>query len=444
MDEQTIFALSSGRGRSAIAVVRISGPAAAAALTALTGSEPPPPRRAAVRTLYDDGGGVLDRGLVLWFPAPASATGEPVCELHLHGGRACVEGVLAALSRLDGLRPATAGEFTRRAFVNGRLDLTQAEAVADLIAAETAAQRDAALRQLAGGLGRLYEGWRQRLLGLLAHLEAVIDFADEDLPPALDREVAAGLEALAADIGAHLADGSRGERLRDGIVVAILGAPNAGKSTLLNTLAGREAAIVSPHPGTTRDVIEVAIDLGGYPVVLADTAGLRQTGEDLEAEGVRRARLRGETADVRLIVVDGARYPSLDEETARLLADGGDALAVVSKADLLAAAPTAVGGRPALAVSALTGAGLDALVGALTATVGRRFGLGEAPVLTRARHRHGLERCREALLRAIAAPAIEERAEELRAAATALGRITGRIDVDNVLDRIFAEFCIGK
>ncbi len=443
MTDETIFALSSGRARGAVAVIRVSGPAAAAAIRGLTGAPPDAPRRAGLRTLRSADGEVLDRGLVLWFASPASATGEDVAEFHVHGGRACTEAVLAALAAVPGLRPAAAGEFTRRAFVNGRLDLTQAEAVGDLVAAETAAQRRQALMQMQGALGARYETWRARLIALSAHLEAVIDFADEELPEGVDREVVAGVTALAAEIERHLKDGRRGQRLRDGVDVAIVGAPNAGKSSLLNALAGREAAIVSAHPGTTRDVVEVALDIGGYPVILADTAGLRAGGDPVEEEGVRRARRRAAAAELRLVVIDGARFPHVEDEVAELA--GSEAIVVISKSDCHALPPAPqVSGRPALAVSAVTGAGLDRLVAVMTERLAQRFGVGEAPALTRERHRHGLEQCQQALRRALTVSAVEERAEELRAAAVALGRITGRIDIDELLDVVFRDFCIGK
>ncbi|MBL8659899.1 MAG: tRNA uridine-5-carboxymethylaminomethyl(34) synthesis GTPase MnmE [Rhodospirillales bacterium] len=445
MTDQTIFALASGRGRAGIAVVRVSGPDAAAALARIAGRLPPP-RRAHLARLSDGDGEVLDEGLVLWFPAPGSFTGEDTAELHLHGGRAVTDGVLAVLGRCPGLRPAEPGEFSRRAFANGKLDLTAAEGLADLVAAETAAQRRQALRQMGGALARLYEGWRQRLVGALAQVEAAIDFADEDIPDDLEKRVRATAAGLAAEVGAHLADGRRGERLREGIDIAIVGPPNAGKSSLLNALVGRAAAIVSPHPGTTRDVIEVALDLGGYPVVLADTAGLRVPVEAIESEGIARARRWAGEADVRLVVLDGAVWPRSDAEALALA--NGDDVVVVNKADLFAPAAAEkylqVVGREALAVSARTGAGLDTLVRALETKVATRFDATAVPALTRARHRQALERCRDALEQAVWGGGAELVAEDLRCAAEALGRITGRVDVEEILDRIFREFCIGK
>ena len=382
------------------------------------------------------GGETLDDGLALWLPGPRSLTGEDVAELHLHGSRAVIAAVMAALGRL-GLRLAEPGEFTRRAFLNGKLDLVQAEAVADLAAAETEAQRRQALRQLGGELGELYRLWGDRLLRLLAHLEAAIDFPDEDLPPALEAQVAADTAALAGEIERHLADGHRGERLRDGLMVAIVGPPNAGKSSLLNQLARREAAITSPLAGTTRDVIEVAIDLAGFPVVLADTAGLRDSADAVEQEGLRRAVARAASADLRLFVFEADRPRDAAGAAAW---PGPGTLLVANKIDRVAERAAPPG---AVAVSALSGEGIAQLVAALAARVAERYDIA-APLLTRARHREALDVAVEALRRSLAAPLAELRAEDLRLAWRSLGRITGRVDVDDLLDIIFADFCLGK
>jgi tRNA modification GTPase len=375
--------------------------------------------------------------LVLWFPGPHSVTGEDVAELHLHGSRAVLAAVMAALGR-EGLRLAEPGEFTRRAFLNDKLDLVQAEAVADLTAAETEAQRRQALRQLDGHLGALYRGWGERLLRLLAHLEAAIDFPDEDLPPEIEARVAAETGALAAEIERHLADGHRGERLRDGIAVAIVGPPNAGKSSLLNQLARREAAITSPIAGTTRDVIEVAIDLTGYPVVFADTAGLRDSGDAIEQEGLRRALARAAAAELRLFVFD-AGCPEDAQGACRW--PGPDTLVVANKIDLVA--DRGVLPPAALAVSALTGEGIPGLTAALAARIADGYDIA-APLLTRARHSEALDVAADALRRSLGTDLAELRAEDLRLAWRSLGRITGRVDVEDLLDVIFADFCLGK
>jgi tRNA modification GTPase len=422
--------------------LRVSGPRAGDAIRSLTGREPPVARHAALRRLTA-AGERIDDALVMWFPGPRSETGEDMVEFHLHGGRAVVAGALAALAAVPGLEPAGPGAFTRQAFDNGKLDLTQAEAIADLVEAETAAQRRQALRQMDGGLARLYEGWRERLLRLLAHQEAAIDFPEEDLPANLMAETGSAIRQLRDEIAAHLGD-RRGERLRDGLQIVILGAPNAGKSSLLNHLAGRSAAIVSARAGTTRDVIEVHLDIAGYPVVLADTAGLSEVEDEIEAEGVRRARARAQHADLRLIVFDGSLWPATDPASAALI--GQDSLVVLSKADLLGRTPawSPSGGPAALPISVVTGTGMEALLAALEAEVTRRMSLSEAPALTRLRHRQALEEALACLGRAETAALPELQAEDLRLATRALGRITGRVDVEEILGRIFSEFCIGK
>ena len=342
----------------------------------------------------------------------------------------------------QGLRPAEPGEFSRRAFEAGKLDLTQAEAIADLVAADTAAQRRQALRQMDGALLRLYEDWRERLIRAQAHLEAEIDFADEDLPGGLSEGARAAIVGLIGEMDHHLADGQRGERLRDGLQVAILGAPNAGKSSLLNRIAGREAAIVSATAGTTRDIIEVHLDLGGYPVTLADTAGLRAAAEAIEEEGVRRARQRAEMADIRLVIFDGEVLPSVDPESLSLVNES--ALLVVNKIDQIAEAPSEIAGQSVIAVSAATGAGLDKLMSILTERAAQTLDGGGAPALTRARHRVAVADAVASLRRCLNAGLPELVAEDVRVAARALGRITGRVDVEEMLDVIFREFCIGK
>jgi tRNA modification GTPase len=404
----------------------------------------PPPRVAQRRRLVDPHSAeVLDDGLILWFPAPRSATGEDVAELHLHGSRAVLAAVMQALAGL-GLRLAEPGEFTRRAFLNGKLDLLQAEAVADLAAAETEAQRRQALRQLGGELGDVYRGWRDRLTRILAHLEAAIDFPDEDLPPEIEDRLAGETDVLVAEIECHLAEGHRGERLRDGIDVAIVGPPNAGKSSLLNRIARRDVAITSPVPGTTRDVIEVAIDLGGYPVVLADTAGLRDSADAIEQEGKRRAVQRAEQAEIRLFVFDIAQPADAAGASAW---SGAGTILVANKIDLVPAGDTDLSPPAlpvsALPISALTGEGIDKLLTLLSERVAQTYRI-EAPVLTRARHRQALEEAVASLRRSFSAALPELRAEDLRLALCSLGRITGAVDVEDLLDVIFRDFCIGK
>lgn len=438
MFADTIFALASGAGRAAIAVLRVSGPDSARVLAALAG-ELPAPRMAALRRLRNAAGETLDRALVLWFPGPASYTGEDSAELHLHGGRAVVAAVSGALVAL-GARPAEAGEFTRRAFLNGRLDLTEAEGIADLIAAETDAQRRQAMRQAEGGLSRLAEGWSERLVRLLAHQEAAIEFAEDDLPTDLDAKAREGAVALRTEILAHLADEGRGERLRDGLAIAIVGAPNAGKSSLLNALVGRETAIVSARAGTTRDVVEARMELGGVPVTIADTAGLRESPDEIEAEGVRRARLRAGQADI-LLAVFAADTPH-DTETLGLL--GAEGVLVVANKRDLAAAPAEIGGLVPLAVSARTGEGLSALRAALEDRAAALVGLGQDSVLTRPRHRAALMEVAQWLAEAEAAALPEITAEALREALRTIGRLVGRVDVEEILDVVFRDFCIGK
>ena len=443
----TIFAPATGAGLAAVAVIRISGRAAGAALKALAG-DMPPARVASLRALCAPASGeALDSALVLWFPAPASFTGEDVAELHIHGGMAVQQGLLEALGAMPGLRLAEPGEFTRRAFENGKLDLTAAEGVGDLVAARTAGQRRQALGQLRGGLGKVYDRWRLELIGLLAHLEAEIDFPEEDLPKGIAAGTRGDIVRIRGELAAHLDDDRRGETVRDGFRIAIIGAPNAGKSSLLNGLAKRDAAIVSTQAGTTRDVVEVRLDLAGFEVVLADTAGLRETGDEIEREGVRRARLAAEGADMRLAVVDATLWPAIDPALGALI--DGDTLLLLNKADLvaperLAKAADAMPGWPVRSVSARTGDGVEELLEELRRRVAVRLGGAESAPLTRARHREALISCGEALDRGLHAGDAELAAEDVRLAVRALGRITGRVDIDEVLDVIFRDFCIGK
>ena len=416
----------------------------------MTGGRPEP-RRAVLRAIrHPSDNALLDRGLVLWFPGPASATGEDLAELHVHGGPAVVAAVLQALDGEPGLRPADPGEFTRRAFENGRLDLTEVEGLADLLAAETEAQRRQALRQLDGALGALYEDWRTRLIRALAHAEAEIDFSDEELPDNLTAALGPEIAVLARQMERHLDDEGRGERLREGVTVVVLGAPNSGKSSLVNSLARREVAIVSEEAGTTRDPIEVHLDLGGYPVMIVDTAGLRVADGAVENEGIRRARARAAAADLKLVLFDGSVGPNWDADSFGLLDE--NAIPVLTKADRLPSDHSlrrlsCVAGRAAALISVASGEGIPALLDRIGEEVAKRAGLGEAPALTRARHRLLLRECLDRLqaFRASASGSFPELAvEELRLAARALGRLTGRVDVEDLLDVIFRDFCIGK
>jgi tRNA modification GTPase len=446
----TIFALSSGRLPAAIAVVRVSGPQAGHALAALA-RRMPAPREALLARLRDPASGEpIDDALVLWFPGPRSETGEDTVEFHLHGGRAVVAAVLAVLNGMPGLRPAEPGEFTRRSFENGKLDLTGVEGLADLIGAETEAQRRQAFRQLAGLLGERAEEWRTRLIAALALVEAIIDFPDEgDVPHDLMAPALAIAGELHGEIGALLADGRRGERLREGPVVAIAGPVNVGKSSILNRLAGRSAAIVSPHAGTTRDVIEVSLDLGGYPVTVLDTAGIRDSDDPVEQEGMRRARERAAQADLILWVVD-ATDPDPAPPPVDVRERFPETWSVLNKCDIVQRdrdnRAASLRDHKVVMISAKTGESFDKLLRMLEEFLVNTFSTNESVLITRERHRHLLSSCRQALGRALAEPAGREDiiAEELRLAARDLGRLTGRVDVEDVLDVIFRDFCIGK
>ena len=432
----TIFALATPPGRGAIAIVRLSGPAAETALAAL-GAGGLKPRVAALRDLAHEGR-AIDQALVLRFPAPNSYTGEDCAELHLHGGRAVVEAASEALVAL-GLRPAEPGEFTRRAFENGRMDLAQAEAVADLIDAETAAQAGQALSQLDGALSQTYAGFRRDLLKALALVEAEIDFPDEEVPDNLAGSAGPVLDSLIADLRAALADARRGERVREGYRIVLIGETNAGKSSLFNALVAREAAIVTPIAGTTRDVLDASLIIGGYAVTLSDTAGLRDSVDPVEAEGVRRARARAEAADLRLWV----RGPGDPPGGAAAFARPGDLL-VLAKSDLGSADP--IEGFESLSVSTASGAGLTVLHDWIAARLARDLAWADFPAVTRERHRLRLTDSLAAVTagRAALAVAPEMAGDDLRRAADALARVTGAIGVEDILGEVFSTFCIGK
>jgi tRNA modification GTPase len=442
---QTIFALSSGHGRAGVAVIRISGPAASEAIERMA-APLPKPRFAAFRKIKHPGTGeVLDEALVLWFPAPKSETGEDMAEFQVHGGRAVIQGVLAGLGSIEGCRLAEPGEFTRRALENGKLDLTGVEGLADLVEAETSAQRRQALRQAGGALFRLYEGWRKRLIGAMSQMEAAIDFSDEpDVAVVPVKAARAEVEALASEIGRHLDDGHRGELLREGFHVVLAGPPNAGKSSLLNALARRDVAIVSEEAGTTRDVIEVRLELEGLPVVVSDTAGVRPATGQVEQEGIRRTLGLAREADLILWLIDVTAPPAA--VPAEIAAKADRTLVIANKMDLLASGVLHPLPGGAIGISVLTGDGMDNLARRLTAFVRARIGESEAPVLTQERHRQQLERCMAPLKSFLGSPIgeVELRAEDLRRAAHALGRLTGAVDVEDVLDEVFSRFCIGK
>lgn len=444
MSTDTIYALSSAPGKAGVSVVRVSGPGAFDSFKTLSRKAEFEPRRALFVTLTDpESQTLIDRALAIAFLAPSSFTGENVVEYQLHGSPAVLSSLLTALSRFSGHRLAEPGEYTRRAFENGKLDLTEAEAVADLINAETEMQKRQALSQMGGALSSLYEGWRERMIRVMAYVEAVIDFPDEDIPDGQIKTMLPEIESLRADIVHHLDDGRRGERLRGGIHVAILGAPNAGKSSLINLLAQRDIAIVSAMAGTTRDVVEAHLDIAGYPVVIADTAGLRDIADpseghgSVETEGIRRALARAEQADIRVLLFDGTQPP----DSATLALAGESSLLVCNKADRDGFSVHA----DAIALSTKTGQNLDALLRALEDRIESSYARSrETPSLTRARHRAALEESLACLEAAGDADLPELMAEEMRMAARAIGRITGRVDVEDLLDVIFRDFCIGK
>lgn len=426
----TIFALASAPGKSGVAVVRVSGPDVAAVSTALCGTLPEP-RLATLKLIRDSEGVRVDQSLILYFPEGNSFTGEEVLELHTHGSVAVVNRLLRVLGDIPGLRLAEAGEFTRRALENGCMDLAQVEGLSDLIEAETEAQRRQALRVLSGDLGNLAEKWRVDLIRAAALIEATIDFADEEVPVDVTPEVDALLDGVSEDLSKQILGVETAERIRTGFEVAIVGAPNVGKSTLLNAIAGRDAAITSEYAGTTRDVIEVRMDLGGLPVTLLDTAGLRDTDDHVEGIGIERAKERAEQADLRLFLIENGQAPELDPMP-------GD-LTLTAKADTL---PDATG-----AISGKTGQGVPELISAIQAELANRT--GNLGIATRERHRVAMVRATESLAagKAVLALGPEQydiAAEELRTAIRALDSIVGRVDVENLLDEIFSSFCIGK
>lgn len=443
---ETIYALASARGRAGVAVVRVSGAGALESLRALTGMQEFPFRHALLRKIiHPVSRETLDHALVLAFESPQSYTGEHVVEYHLHGGVAVINGVLGALEVCSGHRMAEPGEFTRRAFENGKMDLTEAEAVADLINAETQMQKAQAMAQMGGVLSVLYDGWREELTKILAYVEADLEFPDEDLPEGILPQILPRISNLAAEIDAHLNDRRRGERLRDGISIVIIGAPNVGKSSLMNLLSRRDIAIVSDLAGTTRDVIEAHLDIGGYPVILSDTAGLRpdqvgSEGHDLiESEGMRRALLKAQEADIRILLYD-ASAEEPDPHT-RALEGRGCTVSVLNKCDKDVRCSHT---KDAVKISVTTGQGVEQLLSVLENRIQDLIGVRDAPALTRVRHRTALNDCHASLRRSVQAALPELAAEDLRLAIRDLGRIVGRVDVEDLLDVVFRDFCIGK
>ena len=449
----TIFATATAPGKAGVAIIRISGEQAASALVALTGKNIPHPRQASLCKIYNPSNKeLIDEALVLWFKAPASFTGEDVAELHVHGGRAVISEIIECLGAMKNLRVAEPGEFSRRAFLNGKMDLTEAEGLADLIDAETKMQARMALRQKQGELGGLYEIWREEILVTLANIEAYIDFPDEDIPENVTQTIEKTIRSLINSISGHLNDNRRGERLRAGLNVVIIGPPNAGKSSLMNLLARRDVAIVSEHAGTTRDIIEIHLDLGGYPITIVDTAGIRENPGEIEAEGIKRARKRAEQADLKIMVFD-ANHENISPDAGELknfahMADE-NSIVVFNKIDLLAdknkiALPVTYNKIRTIEASFNNGVGIDNILDYIKKSAEDGFATQGEPMITRERHRALLRESLAALQTFSLGKNIELASEDLRQAALAIGKITGRIDVEEVLDRIFSSFCIGK
>jgi len=445
---ETIYAISSGATKAGVCVIRISGEFASASLHALTKKPIPAHRMASVRYLYD-GNELLDDALVIYFEGPNSFTGEDVVELHIHGGRAVIDGVLEALSKIDNFRLAEPGEFSRRAFENGKMDLTKAEAIADLIDAETKAQKKQALRQMEGELGKLYEGWRKELKEILAYTEATIDFADEEDVENNETNILFKVVKVKNEITEHLNDKGRGEKLREGLSIAILGSPNAGKSQLLNAIAKRDVAIVSDTAGTTRDTIDVHLDLNGYPAIISDTAGIREaTNDDIEIQGISRALAKAENADLKIILIDASAKLEKSDTHNPLNFIDENSIVVLNKCDKDKNMDTLNIVKDKypnyLEISALTGQNIDEFLEVLEKeTADRLFSSGTASI-TRERHRKFLSNALESLERAAEQESMVLQAEDIRMAVREIGKITGSVEIEELLDIIFSDFCIGK
>ena len=426
-----------------MSVFRISGQLASYIHKHLIHGKRSLPRIASVRWLHDpETGKRIDRGIVLWLPGPKTFTGEDIVELHTHGGRSVREAMINALNFINGVRLAEPGEFSARAFINGKVDLTEAEGIADLISAETEAQRLQALRQMSGGLKELYETWRGKLIKLSAYLEAEMDFSDEALPSNINESVYSNIRELVSDIEIHLLDKNRGQKIRHGIQIALLGAPNAGKSSLLNILAKKDVAIVSDISGTTRDVVKINLDLEGIPVSVSDTAGIHSASGKIEKEGIKRSYIESKSSDIRIIILDGETWPEVPSEIIDLIND--DSILLLNKSDLVKISSSNVIKQQPKVISCLKGIGISEFTKELTEMVKNRYDIGENPLITRERHRKAASDCLEALKRSLNVDQIELLAEDLRLAIYALARITGRVDVEDILDVVFRDFCIGK
>ena len=440
----TIYSLSTGAGSSGVAIIRLSGSASEEVLKILTRKQTPKPRLASLRRIHSPvNQDAIDEGIVIWFPGPNSYTGEDVVEFHVHGGPSITEEVLKSISTISSCRIAEPGEFTRRAFQSGKMDLTSAEAVADLIDAKTIEQRRQALKQFDGQLAGLYDEWRKQLIDLLAYAESAIDFSDEELPENINKTIKHNILCIKDSIAQHIDDKMVGERIRSGFRVTIVGAPNSGKSSLLNRLATRDAAIVSDIAGTTRDVIEVQMNLEGFAVIISDTAGIRDAQNEVEVEGVRRARKSADEADLLVVVFDALDLPNISDLTSTYITD--KSLVLINKVDVLEHnLPSEINGKEILGVSAKTGEGFEEFQLKLNQDIKNYFRNNEQPVLTRVRHREALEEALVSLNRSSQAKLPELVAEDIRLAVRSIGKITGRVDVEDVLDIIFNEFCIGK